>query len=383
MQKPLRILHAVNVRWFNATAWYGLSLARLQREAGHEVLVFGLEGTESFAQAEAMGLKPEPLPLNTVNPLAVPGLLARMRAALRSFRPHVVNCHRGEGLIFWGLLKKGRHPFALVRTRGDQRPPKGNPANTFLHARVADAVIATNSRTARQCRELFGLGPDRLFTVPGGADTRRFAPDRAAGRAVRQRLGFADGDCVLGLLGRFDAVKGQRELIASLGRLVRCPEAAAFSDRLRLMLMGFATSLDTASVEAWLDEAGLAGRAVITGKVDDVAAHINAMDLGVVASQGSEAIARAAFEIMACGVPLVGTDVGVMPDLLAPHALVPPGGGSALDCLLLRALGDASFLRILAEEQRAAMPRFTQEAFLRDTLRVYETALARLGLRAP
>lgn len=382
MQKRLRIIHSVNVRWFNATAWYGLSLASLMRGAGHEVLVYGLENTESFARAAAMGLKPRPFSLNTLNPLRVPSLLRQLAGEVRSFRPHVVNCHRGEGMLFWGLLKNGRHPFALVRTRGDQRPPKGNVPNKILHARVADAVIATNSRTARQCRALFGLGDGRLFTIPGGVDTARFASFPEKRLAVRARLGFVEDDLVVGLLGRFDAVKGQKELIASLGRLVRCRGNGGFAGRVRLMLVGAAASFDSGSVERWLCEAGLSGRAVLTGRVDDVAAHINAMDLGVVASQGSEAIARAALEIMACGVPLVGTDVGVMPDLLTPHALAAPGDEGALDALLLRALSDGSFRRTLAAEQAATLPGFTQQAFLRDTLVVYEAAIARLGLCA-
>ena len=42
MAAPLRVIQVVNVRWFNATAWYGLFLSRLLKDAGHEVLVLGL-----------------------------------------------------------------------------------------------------------------------------------------------------------------------------------------------------------------------------------------------------------------------------------------------------------------------------------------------------
>ena len=138
MEQRLRIIQVVNVRWFNATAWYGLFLSRLLREAGHEALVLALPGTEAFAKAEAMGLEPAPLNLNSGNPLVLAGELRRLRALLREFKPHVVNCHRGEGLLFWGMFKALGHPFALVRTRGDQRPPKGNLPNRLLHARLAD-----------------------------------------------------------------------------------------------------------------------------------------------------------------------------------------------------------------------------------------------------
>ena len=46
-----RSIQVVNVRWFNATAWYGLELARLLNAAGHESRVVSLADTETFAKA--------------------------------------------------------------------------------------------------------------------------------------------------------------------------------------------------------------------------------------------------------------------------------------------------------------------------------------------
>ena len=60
-----RSIQVVNVRWFNATAWYGLELARLLNAAGHESRVVALADTETFAKAEEMGLRPLAMPLNS------------------------------------------------------------------------------------------------------------------------------------------------------------------------------------------------------------------------------------------------------------------------------------------------------------------------------
>jgi glycosyltransferase involved in cell wall biosynthesis len=263
----------------------------------------------------------------------------------------------------------------LIRTRGDQRPPKANPANRVLHARLVDALIATNSRTAGQCRELFGIGRDKVFMIPGGVDTARFAPDPAGRAMVRQRYGFADEDMVVGLLGRFDAVKGQRELIEAVRRVRGGDFLSGRRSRIKLMLMGFPASLSREAVQGWIQEAGLSDAAVITGKVDDVAAHLSAVDMGVIASQGSEAVARAALEMMACGVPLVGTDVGVMPDLLSGEALAPAGDAEALAALLERAFCDAAFLPALREQQGLRRQTLTSDHFLEQTLEVYRSAL--------
>jgi glycosyltransferase involved in cell wall biosynthesis len=380
-RSPLRIIEVVNVRWFNATAWYGLTLSRLLKNAGHEVRVLGLAGTASYAKAREMGLNPLPCDANTLSPLALPAMLRQMASLLREFRPHVVNCHRGEGMVFWALLKAAGFSFALVRTRGDQRPPKAGIGNRTLYSRLVDALVATNSRTARECRALLGVEERRLFIIPGGVDERRFAPNAGSREKVRGAYGLADDDILVGLLGRFDPVKGQRELMDALSRLPgmrRSALSGSRSPRVRLLFVGLPAALSRKTLEDWAREYGIEGCLVVDGPEADVAAHINAMDLGVVASQGSEAIARAAFEIMACGVPLVGTDVGVMPDLLSRRALSPVGDTSALASLLDRALSDASFREELRHEQSRRMSAFSEEKFLEQTLAVYYAALERL-----
>ncbi|MDR1218945.1 MAG: glycosyltransferase family 4 protein, partial [Treponema sp.] len=230
----LRIIEVVNVRWFNAAAWYGLNLSRLLRKAGHDVLVICPPGADSFAAARDMKLDPFPLNLTCLHPAALARAAIRIAALLREFKPHIVNCHRGENLILWGLLKK-HASFRLIRTRGDQRPPRGGIVNRLLHTRLVDAVTASNSRSAAQCRAVLGVHDDCLYVIPGGVDTARFAFDPAGRERVRRAFGFTDDDFVVGLLGRFDPIKGHAELLDAAQRSV----AEFQHPRLRLLFIGF------------------------------------------------------------------------------------------------------------------------------------------------
>ena len=366
-----RSIQVVNVRWFNATAWYGLELARLLNAAGHESRVVALADTETFAKAEEMGLRPLAMPLNAKNPLEFPGLIRDMGRLVRAFRPDVVNCHRGESFFFWGLLK-GMGGYALVRTRGDQRLPKGNLPNRILHTRVADAVVATNSVMARHFAEKMRVPAERLHMILGGVDTELFRFDPEGRAEVRARYGFTDDECVVGLLGRFDLVKGQRETIAALAKLV-----GEGVRNIRLLLLGFSTATLQEEVEAWIREAGMERYVTITGKVPDVTACLSALDVGVVASLWSETIARAALEIMACGRPLVSTSVGVMPDLLPASALVAPGDVDALAGVLRRAATDEAWRRGLAGHCSERIMSLRDKDFLEQTLAVYAEAYRR------
>jgi len=371
----MRIIQVNNVRWFNATSWYALNLSRQLRDAGHDVLVLTLEGTASHSKALEMGLNVLTLDLNTNNPLRLLRVFGQLQRLVRDFRPHVVNCHRGESFLLWGHIRFWTGGFALVRTRGDQRLPGANLPNRLLHARVADAVVATNSAMARHFRERLGVPNDRLHLVLGGVDTHHFRFDPGGRSRVRQEYGFTDDDFVLGLVGRFDEVKGQRETIQAVAELRRQGMV-----NLKLMLLGFGAVTNEAQVRAWLAENGLEGYAVITGRREDVPACLSALDGGVIASKWSEAIARAALELMACERPVVSTSVGVMPDLVAPHGLVPPGDVQALAMALGRLARDADYRATLIHEQAATLAELSMERFLAKSLDVYRQALGIAGL---
>ncbi|MBN2140200.1 MAG: glycosyltransferase family 4 protein [Desulfovibrionaceae bacterium] len=363
----MKTFQIVNVRWYNATAWYALYLSRLLAEAGHEVTVVTQPGTDTERRAEAMGLATAPLDLNTNNPLRLARTLGDMARLLRAKAPQVVNCHRGEGFFLWGILKKLGFDFKLVRTRGDQRLPKADFLNRWLHGSVADAVVVTNRRMAGHFLERMRTPQDKLWLIHGGVDTRAFAFDPEGRERVRREFGWRDQDLVVGLLGRFDRVKGQREIIEAVSMLRR----ERGLDNLGLLLIGYETSLAASDIESWLADFKVQDIARITGRRQDVAACVSALDIGVVASLWSEAIARSALEIMAADRPLLSTDVGVMPDLLPGRALVPAGDAAALARRLAEAIEDPEFRSSLVEEQRRTMSQLSGRDFLKRTLSLY------------
>lgn len=312
------ILHVLNVRWFNATAWYGLRLAYLQQCAGYTVYIITIDGTDTHTHAKRLGIPTLSVNLNSKNPFVLLASLLKMQHILKKYRIHIVNCHRGESCILWGLLRMW-NAFVLIRTRGDQRLPKTNYINTILHTKLIDAVIATNSFMYSVLKEQFALPQEKLALIIGGVDTQyfRFSAEKRA--LIRTQYAFSEQDCVFGILGRFDWVKGQREVLYALHHFyTRYPDA-----RVKLLLLGFSSGIREEIMHSLIKKLHLEKHVYITGRCDDIPAYISALDVGLLSSLGSETISRAASEILVTGRPLLATDVGVLPDILPKELLIP------------------------------------------------------------
>ncbi len=365
----LRIIQVINVKWFNATAWYALELSRLLNDSGHTVLVITLKNTEPYYQAIKMGLVPFCLPLNTFNPIVFFKLVQELKKLISTFNPHIVNCHRGEAFFIWSLLRNFGN-YALIRTRGDQRKPKATLCNKFLHRYMTDAIVVTNSCMEKHFSSIMHIPKEHIYTILGGVDTNKFYFSEEARQEIRSKYGFNSSHCVIGLLGRFDKVKGQKELIDIIASLIQ----EGYTN-IRLLLIGFPTDITQKEIDSWIHNAGIKEYVITTGKIQDVPGYLSALDIGIVASLWSETIARAALEMMACKRPLISTNVGVMPDLLPKEALVDPKDSQALMQLLKKTISDGGWRGKLIEICYKRIQDLTSSLFLTRTLDVYEKAL--------
>ncbi len=367
----MKIIQVINVRWFNATAWYAIYLSCLLADNGHEVVVAVQPDTPAEKKAKELGLTTVRLDLNTLSPLRLFSTIANMLRLIREFRPEVINCHRGEGFFLWGLLRKLGMGFKLVRTRGDQRLPSSDFLNRWLHKSVASAVVVTNQKMARHFLSTMKTPAQSVWLIHGGVDTDVYQFDAKGRERVRQEFGFTKKDMVVGIVGRFDRVKGQKELIEAMGKL-RQEENLS---NLKLFLIGFESATKLNQVQAWIKENNMTQATAISHKRDDMVACISAMDVGVVASMWSEAIARAALEIMACGRPLISSNVNVMPDLVPQKGLYSTQNHAELLPKLRQAVTDADFRAELTAAHKITMSQLSGKNFLNRTLNLYKSLL--------
>lgn len=308
----MRFLHVVNVRWYNATAWYAVNLSKILKDYGHEVIVLGLPGTPPLAKAREYSLETVGLDLNSNNPVKLLRNIREVNKLLKRFDPDVVNCHRGEFFWYFAFKKiRNKNAFKLIRTRGDIREPKKGIFNNFIHS-VCNRIVTSAEIIKSKYVKNLGIDPSKISVVYGGVDNKKFAFSRSGRAKVREELGFGEKDYVVGIVGRFDYVKGHENLIKAVSKLYH----GKGMENIRLVLIGYETNLSNEDIKNLLKESSIEKISVITGFRDDIADCLSALDVGVVASTGSEAVCRVAFELMAAGVPVVASDVGVLPEII-------------------------------------------------------------------
>jgi glycosyltransferase involved in cell wall biosynthesis len=232
----------------------------------------------------------------------------------------------------------------------------------------ADALLTVSEAMRQTAIRKFGAAPSRVHAIVNGFDTAIFRPRPRA--AMRERLGIATDARVIIYVGRFVQAKGLLELLEAFRTL------AARDPRATLALVG-----DGVMREELIERiraSGLGERILIPGGLipEQVAEWICAADVLTLPSW-SEGYPNVVVEAVACGCPVVATDVGGTCEII--HAdngiLIPPRDPTALGNALQTALDSTwDHARIAASIQR------TWDDVAKETFEVCEQILA---MRAP
>jgi len=205
------------------------------------------------------------------------------------------------------MLGKYFNKPVVVTARGTDInliPRFARPRRLILQAaREADGIITVCKALKDEMVEL-GVAPDAITPLRNGVDLERFQPtDRAAARAA---LGLAAGRFTLLSVGLLDPRKAHDLIIRALPRL---PDVD-------LLIAGIGP--ERKNLEGLARELGVQDRVTLLGAVPqtELKNYYNAADALVLASS-REGWANVLLEAMACGTPVVASNVWGTPEVVA------------------------------------------------------------------
>ncbi|MEV1025529.1 glycosyltransferase family 4 protein [Streptomyces sp. NPDC050264] len=263
----------------------------------------------------------------------------RLADVVARTRPDLIHAHSAKAGLITRLVVRGRVPTVFQPHAWSFEAVRGVNARMALSwerlgARWASRLVCV-SRAEQSTGRSQGIDAEWRL-VPNGVDLQRFRPAEPRGTAPR---GPGDGPLAV-CVGRLCRQKGQDILVEAWKEVLReLPRA-------RLVLVG--DGPETAQLRA------AAPRSVsFVGAVDDPVPWYRAADLVVMPSRW-EGIALAPLEAMACGSPVLVTDVDgareSLPPRLAQSCVVPPEDAAALARALIGLLRDTEGLRSLGRD---------------------------------
>lgn len=273
--------------------------------------------------------------------------------------------------FFWPRLMPAGHPTRFVFMSGGTDFFRGDK----VLAKRIDAWVACSHFNAWQIQHHYKRFPDVMFN---GVDVVRFSPSADLSeerrQALRQSWGVADTDVLFAFAGRLVGWKG---LSVALEAMVAPPVASL---PVKLLIVG--TGSDLPRLRAKAEQLGLAERVIFHEPVSHqrLPEIYRASDGGIFPSIGDEAFGITVAEAMACGLPVIASYIGGIPEVVGNEGscgfLVPPGKPLQLAQAMRQLALDPALRTSLGQ---AARNRIVERFTWRDAARRLLTALSEKG----
>ncbi|MER5767657.1 glycosyltransferase [Streptomyces sp. NPDC001985] len=332
-------------------------LVRAQAAEGVHPVVACPPGGELAERASAAGAEVHPWHAVRAPGARLPAEVLAAARIVRDSRPHLVHAHSAKAGLAGRLAVRGKLPTVFQPHAWSFDAVAGRAARTALawerYATRWSTRTLCVSESERRAGERAGIAA-RWAVIRNGVDLGHYTPDdpyAPAAERARARSGLRALDAVPAgaplvlCVGRLCRQKGQDILLDAWPRVLDAVPGA------RLLLVGDGPDREHLTRTA---PPGV----LFAGAVPDTGPWLRAADLVVLPSRW-EGMALAPLEAMACGRPVVVTDVSGAGESLPPghraHSLVPPDDPGALAAALTRLLADPALRGSLGREAAAHM----------------------------
>lgn len=266
----------------------------------------------------------------------------------------VLHAHMPNAHVLAGIVGKLVNRPVLSTIHGRQLTP--------LDVEVQRAV---GSHLSLVCRQSYfhalgmGINAAHLSCILSGVDTERFSPPAVRGGGpLREALGLAASAPLVGFVGRLSPEKGPEVFVRAALLLAHAAPQA------HCVIVGDGPTRPR--IADRIERFGLGAHVHLVGTCDDMPSVYAQLDV-LVSSSHSEAMPLALMEGMACGLPVVATRVGGVPELVVQGEtgwLVPAGDFESIAARVASLLHPEQQARMGAAARRRAVERFSLPVWL-------------------
>ena len=271
---------------------------------------------------------------------------------IRDNNIHIVNAHHFMSLVYSFYGCKLRNRIKLIYTEHSGWEIEGikwkwRKLGSHLLNHV-DFSVGVSPSVTRKIVNKFHCNRSRVITILNGVDIDAFAKQNEY-RYLKRELGIAENDRVIGIAANLKKVKNHILLLKAFSELVKAKH------NIRLIIIG--RGMDNApdntekDLREFVHRNGLKRQVTFLGYRNDMPDLLSIIDIFCLTSK-REGLPLSLIEAMAAGIPVVGTDVDGIRDVIIHNRsgfLVPLDDVQALTDRLYELLEDASLRQRLGQ----------------------------------
>lgn len=215
-------------------------------------------------------------------------------------------------------------------------------------------LVAYNGYRAMEAHKQSGYKPRKECVLENGLDLSEYYPDTDAGKKFRKKIGINESDKVVLSVSKNHPIKDLPTFINAYSIVSKKRDDTV------AVMCGSGVTADNPELLELCDKNGLTvGKDIfLLGFIDNVPETLNGGDIYVLHSAG-EAFPNTLIQAMACGIPVVSTDVGDAKQILGDSDYVSAPGDPALlaDNIVKILELSASELKQLSHRRRAKVEK--------------------------
>jgi glycosyltransferase involved in cell wall biosynthesis len=364
MKRPILLTNAS--RMYAGGEFYVLLLAGELRSRGHDVAVSCRSDNLLSAKCRERGIPTEPVEFPERGGLT--RCVGELRGIIRRRAIGIVhtntNYDRTAGAIA-ARLSGARHVASVHSFHSISY----NLTHWLRNRYWTDRFITLGEGAKAILVKEDSIPPENIATVPLGLDPGEMRRSDGLRTKVRGEFALAEGDILLGNVGRLVPFKGQEYLLRSFA------EVSRERPGVKLMIVGDGEL--EASLKRSAADLGIGARTIFTGFRDDIPSLYSAMDVYVHSSVegGGETFPFAVLQALAFGLPTVVTDVGEVGSMVEQGVTgfaVADRDPALFSATLAKLLDDPALRASMGREGRALLMRkFTVAAMADGVEEVY------------
>ncbi len=308
------------------------------------------------------------IPMLQISPSALFRIfrLSRLKEAVVSGEINIIHAHDSHAHTLGVLLKRWRPDLKLIVSRRVIFPPKSAASRKLKYGRGVDCFIAI-SDAVKASLVANGIAPEKIEVIPSGLDLAEIASSRTDTELVADNL----PGCSFVIVSAGSLTEEK-----DMATAVRAFAIVAKEDhRAGMIILG--EGPQRARLEEMKEKLGL-DRLVLAGHREPAAPIFKACHVFLLTSR-SEGLNTAAIEAAACGLPLVVSNVGGLPEIAEQDnngVLCPPGAPERFAAAIVEFIKDNARRERMAAGSIAKAAQFDIDTTAEKTMNVYKRVLA-------